>query len=215
MISKKDICFECDIQENISVEDIRKEYEEGVIIWVNGSGSNPKGKPASYRCVLDYMGHTKYMEKEIPDVTAHYAMITGIIDAVKCINKSVRLNVVCTTSLGFAGGFDGIGVNSALFQKLYELIKEKKCTLTEVQCVGCGEKIKKFIYSCNPDKSGRNEYDAKVLEKEKKKYQYRAFLYSECISKVTKILTMRGVDSKIINEIKKIKPEEKHYEADC
>lgn len=207
MVSANDIGFECDIQESVSIEDIREEYKEGVILWLNGSGAGPEGKPASYRCVLDYMGHIKYMEKNISDVTAHYAMIAGAIDAVKCINKSVRLNIVCTTSLGFAGGFKGVGVNCVLFQELYELIKEKKCTLTEVQCMGCGETVKKFVYSCNPDETMHNEYDIKMADKEKRKYQYKEYLYNECLSKVAEILVMRGVDNGIIREIKKIKPE--------
>ena len=207
MVSPKDIEFESDIQEKISIEDIRAEYNDGVIIWLNGSGASHNGKPGSYRCVLDYNGHTKFLEKKLDGATANQAMITGAIDAIKCINKPVRLYIVCTAALGLAKGFKGSGPNGLLVQQMYELIKEKECTLTEIQCINCGDTIKEFVYSCNPDKSKLDVFEKAKEDKEKRKYQYKEYLYNECLSKVAELLAMRGVDNRIIREIKKIKPE--------
>lgn len=207
MVTQEEIGFECDVQENIRIEDIRKEYKGEVLVWINGSGASPNGKPGAYRCVLEYLGHTKYMEKELPDATANQAMITGAIDAMNCITKPVRVYFISTAALGFVSGFKGSGPNSALIQQLYEWIKKKKCMLTEVQCINCGDTIKRFVYSCNPDATKLNEYDKTLEDKEKRKYQYKEFLYNECINKVIKVLRDNKVDNQIIKEIRTIRPE--------
>ena len=59
MILPEEIGYECEIQENISIDELRKDYKESIIIWLNGSGTSPDGKSGAYRCVLDYKGHTK------------------------------------------------------------------------------------------------------------------------------------------------------------
>lgn len=207
MISKQDIEFESDVQENVTIEDVREEYSDGVIIWLNGSGASPSGKPGAYRCVLDYMGHIKYMEKKLEGATANQAMIIGATDAIQCINKPVRLYLVCTTALGLARGFRGSGPNGSLVQKMYELIKKKECTLTEVQCINCGDVIKEFVYSCNPDESKHSDYEKSKADKRKYKQQYKDILYNECISQVVEVLRTNNVSSYIIDEVRKIKPE--------
>ncbi len=153
MITADQIGYECEIQENISVEELRKSYSNGVIIWLNASGASSDAKKGKYRCVLDYRGSIKYIEKNDLEVTANQAMILGAIDATKCVNKPVRLYLVAPTALGFATAFKGKGTNCSLIQQLYEEIKEKNCVLTEVQYLNGGDAMKKFIYSCNPDKS--------------------------------------------------------------
>ena len=152
MISPEMIDYQNEIQENIDIETLRKEYQDGLIIWLNGSGASPNGKAGSYRCVLDYMGHTKFVEKELLGATANQTMINGAIDAVACVNRPMRLYLISATTLGFTKGFHGKGPNVTLIQQLYKLIKDKGCQLTTIQFVNGGELIKKFVYSCRPNK---------------------------------------------------------------
>lgn len=203
MVSAAEIGYEVEIQENVSIDDIRKEYTNGVIVWINGSGKSPDGKAGSYRCVLDYMGHVKYLEKQLPDATANQAMITGAIDAVQCVNKPLRLYLVSPTALGFVNGLKGKGPNGALIQQLCEIVKERNCKLTEVQFSGGSDAVKKFIYSCNPDKSQIDELERK---QEKKKNRYKKMLYDECLSKVVQILQENDVEKAVIEAIMNIRP---------
>lgn len=75
MILPEEIGYECEIQENVSAEDIKQVYDDGIIIWLNGSGTSPEGKPGAYRCVLYYKGHAKFLEKELAGATANQVMI--------------------------------------------------------------------------------------------------------------------------------------------
>ena len=36
MIQPEEIGYECEIQENMSIEELRNEYKDGIIIWMNG-----------------------------------------------------------------------------------------------------------------------------------------------------------------------------------
>ena len=206
MISANEIGYECEIQENTSVEELRKNYNNCILIWINGSGASPNGNPGKYRCVLDFNGHVRYLEKQFPGATANEAMINGAIDATKCINKSMRLYIISSTALGFTTGFKGKGPNGALIQKLYEIIKEKKCELTEVQFINSGDAIKKFVLSCNPDKTEAGLYNSQQERKKEYKDKYIEMIYKECLLKVERVLIKNNVDFKILNEVKKIKP---------
>ena len=203
MITADQIGYECEIQENISVEELRKSYSDGIIIWLNASGTSSDAKTGKYRCVLDYRGSIKYIEKNGLEVTANQAMILGAIDAMKCVNKPVRIYLVAPTALGFSTAFKGKGTNCSLIQQLYEEIKEKNCVFTEVQYLNGGEAMKKFVFSCNPDKSQIEAYDKQ--QDEKKKY-YKKIVYDECILKVEQVLLKHSVDKSILDEVRKIKP---------
>lgn len=203
MVTTDEIGYECEIQENVSVDDIRKAYEDGIIIWLNSSGTSPEGKAAAYRCVLDYKGHAKYLEKDLPEATANQAMIIGAIDAIMCVNRSLRLYLIAPVALGFVNGFKGKGVNGNLIQQLCECIKDKNCLLTEVQFINGGNAIKKFLYSCNPDKA-KVALNNKVQED--RKNRYKEMIYNECLLQVEKILARNGIGENIINDIREIKP---------
>lgn len=204
----EEIGFDGETRENIGVEDIRKEYADGIIIWLSGSGTSPEGKPGAYRCALDYRGHVKYLEKKLPGVTANQAMIRGAIDALECINKPSRIFLVTPTALGFASGFKGKGPNAALIQQLCESISLKDCCLTEVQFINGADAIKRFVYSCQPSKAQMELLEKK--QEEKRQYQgnyYKEKYYEECLTKVVQVLTERGVEQEIIDEVKGIERE--------
>lgn len=210
MISAEEIGYGSEIQENISVEAIREEYTDGIIIWLNGSGTSPDGKPGSYRCVLDYKGHVKFMQKQLPGATANQTMITGAIEAIQCVNKPLRVYLIAPTALGFVSGFKGKGPNGYLIQQLCECIKEKGCQLTEVQFINGGEAIKKFVFSCNPDKTDLTAYEKGKADKQKEKKayneRYKEIVYNECLSKVIQVLMKNGVDNSLIEVIREITP---------
>ena len=126
MITKRDIGFESETLENISVDDIRKQYEDGIIIWLHASGSSPYDEAGCFRCVLDYKGKVKYLYDELPGATANQAMIRGAIAAVNCINSPKRIYLVVPTQLGFVGAFKGKGVNCDLLTELLGIVLEKR-----------------------------------------------------------------------------------------
>ena len=43
MICAEEIGYEYEIQENTSIDKIRNEYRDGVILCLNGSGKSPEG----------------------------------------------------------------------------------------------------------------------------------------------------------------------------
>lgn len=130
-------------------------------------------------------------------------MIHGAIDAIRCVNKSLRIYLISPVALGFANGFKGKGVNGKLIQQLCECIKEKKCLLTEVQFINGGNIIKNFVYSCNPDKEKVALYN-KVQEDKKK--QYKEIIYRDCLMQVEQILRENGINDSIIKKVRGIKP---------
>ncbi|MBE5869779.1 MAG: hypothetical protein E7294_00740 [Lachnospiraceae bacterium] len=194
MVTQEKIGYEIELQENISIDSLREQYQNGIIIWLTGSGPSPDRKSGCYRLVLDFAGHTKYMEKELPGKTANQTMILGAIDAVECVNKPFRLYIVSATALGFAGAFRGKGVNSSLLQELLFLIEQKACYLTEVQFYNGADLIKQFIRSCNPNKTTV------------KKKDYKQLIYEECLGKVERLLVQENVSREVIDRIRNIKP---------
>ncbi len=194
MVTEKEIDYYNELQENTDVESLRSQYADGIIIWINGSGSNPSC-PGCYRYVLDYNGHVKYTEKELPGATANQAMIIGATDAINCITAPKRIYLVSGTALGFAKAFKGKGVNEKALQELLESVKNKNCQLTEVQFYNGADKIRKFVYECNPNRG---------LVPEKK--DYKTIVFEDCLKKVTRVLEKYHVDSGIIAEVNELKP---------
>lgn len=86
-------------------------------------------------------------------------MITGAINAVQYVNKPVRLYLVSPTALGFVNGLKGKRPDGALIQQLCAVVKERNCQLTKVQFSGGSDVVKKFMYSCDPDKSQIDELE--------------------------------------------------------
>ncbi len=202
MISKEDIGFNYEIQENISIEDLRKQYCDWIIIWMNGSGISPVNNAGVYRCVLEFKGNNKYIEGKLQAASANRAMVYGAINAVECVSKPIPLYIVCATHLGFDGAFKGKGPNADLLQELFELVNQKGCSITEVFCPSGAELIKKYVCSCNPDQKQPK------VKKNKEDYrdEYKRHLYRECLAKVKNVLEDAGVDKGIIDRVMEITP---------
>ena len=195
--------FETELQENVSVEELKRQYRDGVIVWISGSGCTPEGKNGKYRAVLEYRGITKYLEREIADATANQVMISGITDAVRCLEKPVSVYVIAPTALGFASGSRGKGTNAGYFRELFELITAKNCKLTEVQFLNGSDAVKKYIFSVNPDKREQQTLEQKTMQKQRR---YKEMIYRECIAKVTAILRKHDTDPSLIREITELRP---------
>lgn len=202
MITAEDIGYEVELQENTSIERIRNVYKDGIIIWVNGSGTSPGGKTGTYRCVLEYQGKTIYIEDNLPGATANQVMIIGATEAIKHVTKPMKLYLVAPTALGFVKGFKGNGINSSLIQELCKTVHAKACQLTEVQFLDGADAIKEFIFSCNSDKKQLEAYERK---KEDKKNIYKEIIYNECLTQVIQILKTNNVDAMVLEKIAKIK----------
>ncbi|MBR1853639.1 MAG: hypothetical protein IJ794_10960 [Lachnospiraceae bacterium] len=202
-VAEKEIGYDLEIQENMSIEELRKRYWEGIIIWLNASGTSPDGKPGEYRCAMDFHGKVKYLEKELPGATANQAMIHGAIDAVACIQKPVRVFICSPVALGYESAFKGKGVNSGLMQELFKLLLKKGCQVTEVQFIGGADLIKKFVLSCNPD---HTKLDRAIQKEQQGRDYYRAKIYGECMEKVVAVLRKNHIDEAIIREVMQIDP---------
>lgn len=202
LVTEREIGYDLEIQENITIQELRKQYWEGIIIWINASGTSPEGKPGEYRCVMDFHGKIKYLEKELPGATANQAMIHGAIDAVNCIQKPMRVFLCAPAALGYESAFKGKGVNSDLLQELFKMLLKKGCQVTEVRYTGGADLIRKHVLSCNPDHTKLDELNKK--EQQGRDY-YRTKIYGECIEKVVAVLKKNHIDDSVIQEILQIK----------
>lgn len=198
MVSKEDISYCMEMQENISIGDIRQQYEDGILIWIAGSGKTEERPYGEYHCLLDYNGSTKYLNGKVENGTANQSMIEGVKAAVSCIVKPMWVVVISSTTLGFEKGFNGRGTNGIAMEMLLELIKEKQCTLTEVRFIGGAEAIKIFISEVAPEyKSNRKAKEVYVSEYKKK-------IYAECLQKVVGVLNKNQVSKSVIKEVSDI-----------
>ena len=195
MVSQKVVEYNYEMQQNISASELREQYKDGVIVWLNASGGFANGGNGCYRCALDYKGSVKYMEKDLSGTTANQAMIKGAIDAISRITMSKRIFLISPTQLGFLGAFKGKGVNSQYLQDLLSLINQKQCQLTEVQFINGADEIKRLLRQYAPNK--------KVFDEKK---DYKLIIYEDCLKNVVRVLERNMVDQNVIEEIKNLKP---------
>ena len=64
MITKEQIGYELEIEENVSVDDIRKAHPTDFLIWLSGSGQSPNGNRASYRYLVEMGKNVKFVKGE-------------------------------------------------------------------------------------------------------------------------------------------------------
>lgn len=204
MITKEDIKYELEYLENIVPDIIEKAHTDEIIVWVTGSGCNPSNTYGRYRMIMQYNSTKKYFEGNEEGATANQAYLYGIINAVEKISKPSRICAVVPLSLGFETAFKGKGTNVKIINRLYELIKEKGCTFTEVRCDNGADVIKRFISVS----SGKSELVREEVEKTKRvqgyKDAYKKKLYDECIEKVVDVLIANHIDEDVINQVKQI-----------
>lgn len=209
MITKEQIGYELEIEENVSVEDIRKAHPTDFLVWLSGSGQSPNGSHATYRYLVERGSRHDFVKGEVSDATANQAFIYGLINAVSRLTKPVRIFAISPTSLGFETAFKGKGVNHAILQELYELLAEKQCTITEVRFINGANAIKTHIYANSDDPRLIQEKKEQDTRQKEYKYNYKATVYQECLSKVASILASHNVSDEIINIVMDIKPDDK------
>lgn len=199
-----EIGYELEIQENMAINDIKESHKDGICIWVNGSGPS-SSEEARYRIVMEAGALSKYMEKECPGKTANQVMLTGIIDALKCVLRPMKIYTISATALGFEKGLKGKGVNTLYFQKLFDLVREKKCQITEVQWKNGSYDLKKYIYSKSPDIREAQNFENKQNEKQ---LRFKECIYRECLEKVTAILKEHYVNENVIRKVNNVNQRE-------
>lgn len=209
IVLKNDIGYRSERLENATISDIVKKYSNHIIIWISGSGlSASSDRCSSYRCLMEYKGNRKFLEKSIPKLTSNQVMLEGIIDAVKCVNKPSEICIVCFSELGFKKGFNGKGINGERVLKLYHAIKEKRCHLTVCYSMQNKNEIKKYILDANPDKEKRESILKQQEDLRRARTRiYKQNIYNECLEKVEKILHDYGVEDTVIERIMEIKVE--------
>ena len=130
----------------VLIEEIKKDCEDGIIIWLSASGGSfNSGASSSYTCGLEYKGKKEIITASTDSHTANQSMILGAIDCAKRIQKSYRIYLVSATQLGFISGFKGKGINAALIQRFVEVIEEKGCQMTEVVYLNGAKYIKEYL----------------------------------------------------------------------
>lgn len=204
MISKDALNYELELQENTDVDSVRASYAGYIILWVTGSGRSTEDGDGYYRCLLQFNDYTKYIEGPAPNATANQAIIYGAFECIKRVTKPSKVAIISATALGFENAFKGKGPNAALLQQLYEEMKSRGCSLTEVRFLNGADEIKSYMYQ----KSG----DQRLIRSKQKEQDrrsgyvssYKQTVYAECIRKVVAILEKNHVSEDIVNQIKDI-----------
>lgn len=200
MSISEQIGYELEIEENASISDLQDRFQDGLCIWISGSGGSGD-MPAKYRIAIEYRKHIQYMESECPGKTANQAMIIGATDAIARITRPIRVYIISAATLGFESGLKGKGTNAKYIQDLFVAVMSRNCSLTEVRFVNGTDVIKRHI--CGTDPSGKADKDLK-----NRQLRYKEIIYRECIDKATKILKDCGVAEGVISRIKELHPSE-------
>ena len=204
MISKDALNYEMEIQENTDIDSVRASYAGYIILWVTGSGRSTEDGDGYYRCLLQFNDYIKYIEGPAANATANQAMIAGACECIKRVTKPSKISIISATALGFENAFKGKGPNAALLQQLYEEMKNRGCSLTEVRFLNGADSIKSYVYSKSGD---QRLIQSKQKEQERKKEyvsSYKQSIYDECIRKVVAILEKNHVSEDIVNQIRDI-----------
>lgn len=210
MISSKEINYESELIDNITIEDIKNNYSDGFIIWLHGSGASDESGTSTYKCVLEYKSNLMFFSGKIDGNSPNRAMIEGAIEAVGHVNLPKRIYIIAPTQLGYLGAFKGKGVNGERLQELFEKVKEKNCFLTEVCIASGGDMLKKYTgnsQNVKDEKCSKSYIENSInrnMAASEKQNRYKRMIYNECVSKVISILSKYSVDEKIINEINEI-----------
>ncbi len=201
MVCMDESGYELEQIDNMTVEDIRRMYSDGLIVWLCGSGISASGRKSNYRCVLEFGGVTKFLSGDVEGNSPNKAMIEGAIAAVSHISKPIRLYFISATTIGFKAGFKGKGANGELMQELFRLVLDKNCCITEVIYSTGSDMIKKYVSKLNPDKRQMLQEENILSEKQKR---YKEIVYKECLEKVRNILINYEAENEVINEVMKI-----------
>ena len=186
-----------------SFEDIEKRYYDNVIIWV--AGSSPYGEDFSaYYVLLQYKEHKEFMYGRVKEATPNQAALIGVKKALEKMNKPMTVCVVDTTLLGFKGAKRGKGINCEYALSAFDVLIEKHCKMIEVCWGKSSPKLKHYIIENDIENVSKSNDIYTSIDDGKKYYKDR--IYTECISKVEKILKDNNVDKKIIDEVLQIKP---------
>lgn len=204
MVSKDALNYELELQENTDIDSIRASFTGYIVLWVTGSGRSTEEGDGYYRCLLQFNDYTKYIEGTAANATANQAMIYGACECIKRVTKPSKVAIISATALGFENAFKGKGPNAVLLQQLYEEMKNRGCSLTEVRFLNGADKIKSYVYKKSGD---QRLIQSKQKEQDRKNEyvsSYKQTVYAECIRKVIAILEKNRVSEDIIHQIKDI-----------
>ncbi len=204
MISKEALNYELELQENTDIDSICESFAGYIILWITGSGRSTEDGDGYYRCLLQFNDYTKYIEGPAPNATANQAMIYGACECIKRVTKPSKVAIISATALGFESAFKGKGPNAALLQQLYENMKRKGCSFTEVRYLNGADTIKSYVYQKSGDP--RLSQLKQTEQNRKKGYvsSYKQNVYNECIQKVIAILEKNQVSDAVISQVKAI-----------
>ena len=199
----EEIGYEYEVEENTTIDHIKELHNDGIFIWVSGSGPTPS-KNATYRILMEAKRCVpKYLENDCAGKTANQIMLIGIKDAVDCVRMPMRLYIICATSLGFEKGLKGKGTNAEYVKELFDSVIEKKCHVTEIRWSDGSYDLKKYIYSKNPDRVSAKALENKQSEKQ---LRFKEYIYRECLEKVITILEEEKISPTIIRKVKEVRP---------
>ena len=94
MITKEQIGYELEIEENVSVDDIRKAHPTDFLIWLSGSGQSPNGNRASYRYLVEMGKNVKFVkgENDLEELETedYIALLSEIAEKMKMTEDEVQ-----------------------------------------------------------------------------------------------------------------------------
>lgn len=144
----------CEITD-ISIDDIKRDCEDGVILWLAESGGTLR-KESSYTCGLEYKGNKKIVAANTGMHTPNQSLILGAIYCLRHIQKPCHIYSVAAIQIGYVTGFKGKGTNAKLIQELLGLIESKNCKLTEIVLLNGGKRIKTYLKGKKTQNKPRN-----------------------------------------------------------
>ena len=110
----------------------------------------PETRIGSYEALLEYGKHQKYISANQKDTTANRCIITGLIEALKCLKEPCHVELVTTTQIGLAGLKKNKGPNVDLLQQLIQLLQELECEFKFNEATGRGDEINAYIRAAKP-----------------------------------------------------------------
>ena len=193
-------------QENVTPEDIRREHENEILLWVAGAAKSPVDADGHYYCCLDWNGALKYFEGDVPGASANAAMIEGMIAAASGIKRSASVCLIPITLLGIKNAFKGKGPNAQRLCAFFDVLREKECTLTEIQYPGGAEEIKKLIFAADPTGQAAKRIEKEKANARKGVAEYKEKVYAECLAKVERVLALCDTPQEVIDRVRNIRP---------
>lgn len=140
----EEIIENIDFPYDLSIEEFIQQQHDKCFILSVGS-CDTLAKRGSYTAVLLFKGKSKVLKKSaIPTNSSNKCILTGILEAVSAIKMPTDIVILTSNTLGFNMPKSK---NYSIWQEIFRMLEEKKCTFSISVCQGRGTELYNFIQS--------------------------------------------------------------------